>query len=65
MGNPILIKKKPQKGEIKSKIDTHPAKARNRAIVNLSNIAIIIYNSIEDSVPSDERGNEVTNEKGT
>jgi len=65
MRNPILIKKETQKREVKGEINTNSSKARNRAVVDLSKIAILIQYSIVDSIPPDERGDEVTNEKGT
>jgi len=65
MRNPILIKKETQEGEVKGKINTHPPKPGNRTIVNFSNIAIIIYDGIENSVPPDKGGNEVADEKRT
>jgi hypothetical protein len=65
MRNPILIKEKPQEGKVKGKINGYPPKAWNRAIVDSPEIAIFIHYSIKDSVPPDERGNEITDEKGT
>jgi hypothetical protein len=63
MGNPILIKKETQKRKVKGEINPYTSKAGNRAIVDLPNIPIIINNGIEDSVPPDERSNEITNEE--
>jgi len=65
MGNPILIEKKTQEGKEKGQINTHPTEAWNRAIVDPPRIAIFIHYLIEDGVPPDEGGNEVTNEQGT
>jgi hypothetical protein len=65
MRNPILIKEKPQEGKVKGKINTYSPKARDRAIVGSSKITIFIHHPIKDSVPPDERGNEITDEKGT
>ena len=65
MRNPILIKEKPQEGKVEGKINAYAPKAWNRAIVDSSTITILIHHSIKDSVPPDERGNEITDEKGT
>jgi hypothetical protein len=65
MRNPILIKKETQKRKVKRKINTHPPKAGNRTIVDPSKFIIIIHYLIEDSVPPDQGGNEVADEKGT
>jgi hypothetical protein len=64
MGNPILIKQETQKGKVKPEINTHPPKPWNRAIVDPPRIAIFIYYLVEDRIPPDEGGDEVTNEKG-
>jgi hypothetical protein len=64
MGNPILIKKESQKGKVKPEINAHPSKAWNRAIVDPPRIAIFIQYLIEDGIPPDAGGDEVTNEKG-
>ncbi|NIO19786.1 MAG: hypothetical protein GTN76_03350 [Candidatus Aenigmarchaeota archaeon] len=58
-----MIKKKTQKRKVKGEINPYTSKAWNRAIVDLPNISIIINNGIEDSVPPDERSNEITNEE--
>ena len=60
-----MIEEKTQKGKVKGKINTHAPEAGNRAIVDSSEFPIIIHYPVEDSVPPDKRGNEVTDEKGT
>ena len=60
-----MIEEETQKGKVEGKINTHPSKAGNRAIVNPSHVGIIIHYPIDDSVPPHKRDYEVTDEERT